>query len=210
MSRAVAEWIGKTDDSKVPPHVRARIFKNRGGRCHLAGRVIRAGEPWDLDHIIALVNGGENRESNLAPALKDKHREKTAADVAEKAEVARKFAMWCTACGTVTRDGVCDCNRYGQDRKPSFVNYADQNHKDLLEECDRAEALEARALAAEARLAEAMKVIEPFVAQADCWPELPDNQALMTSDGEDLSSLDFNVSDLRAARAFTNAAKEKT
>lgn len=93
MSRAVAEWIGKTDDSKVPPHVRARIFKKEGGRCHLSGRVIRAGEPWDLDHIIALVNGGENRESNLAPALKDKHREKTAADVAEKAEVARKFAM---------------------------------------------------------------------------------------------------------------------
>lgn len=93
MSRARPEWIGKTDDSKVPPHVRARIFKNRGGRCHLSGRKIRPGEPWDLDHIVALVNGGENRESNLAPALRDKHRQKTAADVAEKATVARKFAM---------------------------------------------------------------------------------------------------------------------
>jgi hypothetical protein len=34
--------------------------------------------------------------------------------------------FWCTACGTVTRDMVCDCNRYGRtDCKPNFVNYAD-------------------------------------------------------------------------------------
>jgi len=92
MTRAVPEWIGKTPDTKVPPHVRARIFKAHGGKCYLSGRIIRAGEPWELDHPIALVNGGENRESNLAPALKDKHREKTKADVAEKATVARKFA----------------------------------------------------------------------------------------------------------------------
>ncbi|CEG08755.1 hypothetical protein BN961_02173 [Afipia felis] len=92
MSRTVPEWIGKTDDTKVPAHVRARIFKAHGGKCYLSGRIIRAGEPWELDHIVALVNGGENRETNLAPAIKDKHREKTAKDVAEKATVARKFA----------------------------------------------------------------------------------------------------------------------
>ena len=50
---------------------------------------INAGEPWDCDHVIALVNGGENRESNLAPALRDKHRAKTKIDVAEKATVYR-------------------------------------------------------------------------------------------------------------------------
>lgn len=84
MSRAVKEWIGKTDDSRPPPHVRARIFKDHGGVCYLAKREIKSGEPWDLDHVIALINGGENRETNLAPALRDKHREKTKADVAEK------------------------------------------------------------------------------------------------------------------------------
>jgi hypothetical protein len=47
-----------------------------------------AGEPWDLDHVVALINGGENRESNLAPALRDKHRQKTREDVREKAKVA--------------------------------------------------------------------------------------------------------------------------
>jgi 5-methylcytosine-specific restriction protein A len=90
MSRSVPEWIGKTDDSTIPPRVRLRVFERHGGICHLAGRKIMPGEPWDCDHVIALVNGGEHRESNLAPALRDKHREKTAEDVAEKATVGRK------------------------------------------------------------------------------------------------------------------------
>ena len=90
MSRTVKEWIGRNPDSKIPPRVRLRIFEAHGGVCHLSGRKIAAGEPWDCDHIIALINGGLHRESNLAPALRDKHREKTAEDVAEKAKVARK------------------------------------------------------------------------------------------------------------------------
>lgn len=48
------------------------------------------GEPWDVEHIIAIINGGENRESNLAPALRSKHREKTARDMAEKSRTYRK------------------------------------------------------------------------------------------------------------------------
>lgn len=90
--RALPEWIGKTPDSKPPPHVRARIFDTHGGKCHIAKRKIESGELWDVDHVVALINGGENRESNMAPALRDKHREKTAADVAEKSRVARKRA----------------------------------------------------------------------------------------------------------------------
>lgn len=85
MSRAVPEWIGKTPDTPAPPRVRDRIFEREGHRCHISGRVIAAGEPWDLDHRIAIINGGENREANLFPALRDKHREKTAEDVALKA-----------------------------------------------------------------------------------------------------------------------------
>jgi hypothetical protein len=48
-----------------------------------------AADKWDCDHIIALGNGGENRERNLAPALRDKHREKTKDDVAIKSKIAR-------------------------------------------------------------------------------------------------------------------------
>ncbi|KKC39553.1 restriction endonuclease [Devosia epidermidihirudinis] len=88
MARSVPEWIGKTDDAKVPPRVRLSIFEREGGKCWISGRKIRPGEPWDLDHKIALINGGEHRESNLFPALRDKHREKTREDVAEKAQVA--------------------------------------------------------------------------------------------------------------------------
>ena len=94
MSRSTPEWIGKSDDEKIPPRVKLRVFERTGGKCHISGRTIRAGEPWDADHIIALCNGGEHRETNLAPALAAPHREKTKADVAEKAAVYRKRAKY--------------------------------------------------------------------------------------------------------------------
>ncbi|WP_439398467.1 HNH endonuclease signature motif containing protein [Bradyrhizobium sp. PMVTL-01] len=91
MSRSVEQWIGKTDDSRPPPRVRLRIFDRYNGICHWSGIKIRAGDGWDVDHVIALTNGGENRESNMAPILRGKpHKEKTAQDVAEKAKVYRK------------------------------------------------------------------------------------------------------------------------
>ena len=90
MSRSTEEWIGKTDDAKIPPRVRLRVFERHGGICHISGRRIQAGEAWECDHFIALINGGEHRESNLRPALVAPHREKTKLDVAEKARTARK------------------------------------------------------------------------------------------------------------------------
>jgi 5-methylcytosine-specific restriction enzyme A len=92
MSRSADEWIGKSDDAAIPPRVKLRVFERHGGRCHISGRIIRAGEAWDADHVIALCNGGEHREGNLAPALTGPHRIKTASDVAEKATVYRKRA----------------------------------------------------------------------------------------------------------------------
>lgn len=89
MARAVDEWVGKTPDTKVPDRVRLRIFQREGGKCWISGRKIQAGDAWDLDHKVALINGGQHAESNLFPALRDKHREKTAADVAEKARIAK-------------------------------------------------------------------------------------------------------------------------
>lgn len=87
--RSVPEWIGATPDAAIPPRVRLRVFEAHGGICHLSGRKIMPGDLWDLDHVRALINGGEHRESNLAPALRDKHREKTAVDVALKAKTDR-------------------------------------------------------------------------------------------------------------------------
>lgn len=88
MARALPEWIGSSPDARVPPRVRLRVFEAHDGRCALSGRKIMPGDAWDLDHIKALVNGGEHRESNLQPAIREKHREKTRADVAEKSRVA--------------------------------------------------------------------------------------------------------------------------
>lgn len=117
-ARTVPEWIGATADTPIPPRVRLRVFEAHGGVCYLSGRKIRAGDAWQIDHVRALVNGGENREANLAPALADKHREKTAADVAEKSKVAsiraahlgiksasRGFPAWRRFDGTIVRRG---------------------------------------------------------------------------------------------------------
>lgn len=87
--RSVPEWIGATDDAVPPPRVRLRVFERAGGVCHLSGRKIRPGEKWDLEHITAICNGGENRESNLAPALVQAHKVKTAADRRQKARTDR-------------------------------------------------------------------------------------------------------------------------
>lgn len=92
MTRSVPEWIGATDDTAIPPRVKARVFLAHDGICHISGRKIRPGEAWQCDHVKALINGGENRESNLAPALAEAHREKTAEDVAIKSKVARTRA----------------------------------------------------------------------------------------------------------------------
>lgn len=89
IGRSTEEWIGSTPDAAIPPRVRLRIFERHEGRCYLSGIKIMPGDKWDCDHIVALCNGGEHRESNLAPALRDKHREKTAADVAERAKIDR-------------------------------------------------------------------------------------------------------------------------
>ena len=87
--RTVKEWVGKTDDSKPPASVRARIFLANDGKCHISGRQIRAGDVWQAEHVKPIWAGGENRESNLKPALVDSHGEKTAAEATVRAKADR-------------------------------------------------------------------------------------------------------------------------
>lgn len=84
--RSVKEWIGSSPDAKVPPRVQLRIFERYGGRCYLTGQKINPGDKWELEHISALANGGQHRERNLAPALVEPHKIKTAADRKIKAK----------------------------------------------------------------------------------------------------------------------------
>lgn len=92
MTRALEIWVGKTDDEMPPPRVRLRIFQAHGGRCYRSGRLIRPGDKWALDHILAIINGGKNIETNLAPILEDSHKEKTAEDLAIKSKTYRMAA----------------------------------------------------------------------------------------------------------------------
>jgi 5-methylcytosine-specific restriction protein A len=88
--RKCPEWIGKTDDTPAPPRVRSRVFQAATGFCHHCQLLIQVpAETWQLDHVIALINGGENRETNLAPIHGHCHVEKNCIDLAEKKKVAK-------------------------------------------------------------------------------------------------------------------------
>ena len=93
MARSVPEWIGKTDDTKVPPRVRTRVFIAKDGRCHKCKRKVNAAvEPWTCEHLKSIGNGGPNRESNLGVTCSNCLPAKNADDAAEKKVVARKRA----------------------------------------------------------------------------------------------------------------------
>lgn len=89
MARATKEWIGKNDDAKPPPRICQRVFDLANGICHFCNQPIQPGQKAETDHRKALINGGENRETNLAPIHKTPcHKIKTGADVADKKKVA--------------------------------------------------------------------------------------------------------------------------
>lgn len=89
MSRQVEEWRGASDDAAIPQRVKLRIWEREGGRCYLSGKKIMPGDAFDYEHVIALCNGGEHRERNIKLALRDKHKAKTAADLAERSKTDR-------------------------------------------------------------------------------------------------------------------------
>lgn len=85
--RATEEWVGATPDTPIPPRVHDRVYLRFDGVCQCGCRMKIPVGQRDTDHKVALINGGENRESNLVPIIRDHHKKKTAADVAEKAKV---------------------------------------------------------------------------------------------------------------------------
>lgn len=87
--RSVPEWIGKNDDQQPPPRVRLRVFELHNGQCHRCTRKIQPGERWTLEHLIAIINGGQNRESNLCLTCDWCLPLKNAQDVSEKSKVYR-------------------------------------------------------------------------------------------------------------------------
>lgn len=90
MSRKVPEWIGKNDNQTIPPRVKVRLFEGAKGICGVCTLEIRGTLLPAYDHIIALANGGEHRESNLQLLCEPCHKVKTKIDVAEKSQVYHK------------------------------------------------------------------------------------------------------------------------
>lgn len=56
---------------------------------------------------------------------------------------ANQERMWCSACGTVTRDKQCDCTKFSDQDTQSLVNYADAMQEAAHEEAQENERLRA-------------------------------------------------------------------
>ncbi|MGH1350756.1 MAG: HNH endonuclease [Methyloligellaceae bacterium] len=78
--RKTDEWIADHDDQAIPVRVKLRIWEREGGKCHLTGKKIMPADKFEYEHRIALCNGGEHRETNIAVALKAPHKKKTKKD----------------------------------------------------------------------------------------------------------------------------------
>jgi 5-methylcytosine-specific restriction endonuclease McrA len=77
-----------------------RIFQANEGKCYRCQRKLGPRDGYDIDHIIALENGGTDDDANLAPCCDWCHTEKSADDhsqaghgrrMAAKAFVPAKF-----------------------------------------------------------------------------------------------------------------------
>ena len=69
----------------------AKFFADADGRCAKCTRKLRPGDDWDLDHRIALENGGDNSPENLQVLCGNCHDSKTADDHAEAGKGRRRY-----------------------------------------------------------------------------------------------------------------------
>ena len=84
--RRVALWTGSAADTAVPPRVKLRVFDRAGGACEACHRALGPADKWEVDHKLALINGGANGEDNLQCLCEWCHAAKTGEDIAQKAK----------------------------------------------------------------------------------------------------------------------------
>lgn len=88
--QTVPEWIAKNDNEAIPPRVKLRIFQKFNKRCAGCTLLIVGKLRPEYDHVSALINGGQHRESNIQLLCSACHKVKTRTDIAEKSDAYRK------------------------------------------------------------------------------------------------------------------------
>lgn len=80
--RAVPQWVGRRPESMPGQIVLLRLYSKQDGKCACGcGMVMNLErDEIDCDHIVALIDGGENAEGNLQLLLRAHHRTKTKAE----------------------------------------------------------------------------------------------------------------------------------
>lgn len=91
MPRSVPEWIGKSDNSRIPASVKLRIIEEQDNRCALnPDHEFGPGDKIEFDHKTPLWLHGKHRESNLQAVLAESHIRKTQAEAPIRAKIIRQ------------------------------------------------------------------------------------------------------------------------
>jgi 5-methylcytosine-specific restriction protein A len=92
--RTVAEWVGKRPESMPGTLVLLRLYSRQNGLCACGcGHVMSfERDRIDRDHVVALKDGGENREANLQLLLRECHLAKTIGENVARGEANRHKA----------------------------------------------------------------------------------------------------------------------
>jgi len=93
------EWVGKTPEAMPGQTVLLRLYAKQNGICACGcGQVMNLNrDKVDCDHVIAVIDGGENRESNLQLLLNACHKRKTSAEASARSEERRHKSKAFTA-----------------------------------------------------------------------------------------------------------------
>lgn len=86
MARSVPEWIGRNDDAMPTKSVFDRLYVKQDGKDAITGVPFAPGDKICRDHVVPLIDGGENRESNLQLITEKQHKIKTAREAMERAK----------------------------------------------------------------------------------------------------------------------------
>lgn len=76
----------------LTPQQKAKLFLERGGKCHRCGRKLSSGDKWTDEHVIALENAGTNAWDNRDITCSWCFHPKNAED-AKKAAKGRRVAV---------------------------------------------------------------------------------------------------------------------